>query len=94
MIYSKIYEWSYELVIKGINKEKDEKINVMINYNGKIRDVIQELRDLVEELVREGNSMLIIGQFKAPRGKRQVGEEEKLKEKRDSIDSVVNCKGR
>lgn len=50
VIFSEATEWRYGLVIKELVIEKDRKVNVIIGYNnGKIREVIEELRETVEE---------------------------------------------
>lgn len=93
--YSEIREWRYGLVIKELRIDRDKKISVIIGYNnGKVKEVVEEMGDLIDELVRLGDPVLVMGDFNARIGKWQVGEEGELEETRSSIDSVVSYEGR
>lgn len=55
-----IEEESYGLVLKEIKIEKEKKINRIIVYNnGKIKEVLEKLRGIVEELGGRGKTTIL-----------------------------------
>lgn len=93
--YRKVEEWGFGLVVKELCIDRERKVNVIIGYNnGKIKEFIEEMRNIVNEAVRDGNPVVLMGDFNARIGRWQVGEEGELEEGRSSIDRLVNYEGR
>lgn len=91
----RIDEWKFGLIIREINIEKGKKINIIVVYNNKgMKEVAEELRGVVDELVTEGHSIVLLGDFNARVGKWMLGEEGELREGRNSADEVLNAEGK
>lgn len=91
----RVDEWKYGLVLKEVHVEKGKKVNIVVIYNnGRMKDVKEELKELVEELVIDGNTIIIIGDFNARIGKWKLDEEGELVERRNSEDEMLNTEGK
>lgn len=74
-------KWGCGLIIKKLDIEKGKRVTVVIVFNiGRIREVIEELRDIVEELEMGGGAILLIGNFNLRIWKWQISEEEEANE--------------
>lgn len=90
-----VKEWEYGLVLREVNIERGKIINVIITYNNeKMKEVAVELKELYEELMVEGNSIIILGDFNARIGKWRIDEEGELVENRSSADDTLNAEGK
>lgn len=82
IIIKTVKEWRYGLLLREVNIARGKKINVIIAYNNeKMKEVTEELKELYEELVVEGNTIIIIGDFNARIEKWRIEEEGELVEK-------------
>lgn len=91
----RVDEWKYGLILKEIHIEKEKKANIVVIYNnGKMKDVKDELEEVIDELVIEGNTIIIIGDFNARIGKWKINEEGELIESRGSADERLNTEGK
>lgn len=93
--FKTIEEWKFGLIIKEIIIEKGKKVNIIVVYNNKgMKEVAEELKELVNELVIEGYSIILLGDFNARVGKWTLDEEGELREGRSSADEILNAEGR
>lgn len=93
--YKSAKEWGYGIVISEVRIEKGKEANVIVVYNnGKIKEVIGELRKTVEELEGRGGATIIVGDLNARIGKWQINEEGEMIEGRSTADPTVNREGK
>lgn len=93
--FKTIDEWKFGLIIKEIIIEKGKKASIIVVYNNKgMQEVADELRELVNAIVTEGCSIILLGDFNARIGKWMLDEEGELREGRSSADEVLNAEGK
>lgn len=65
-----IEEWKYGLLIKEVNIEKGKKLNIIVIYNNKgMKEMTEELRELINDIIVEGCTIIVIANFNARTGK-------------------------
>lgn len=59
-----------------------------------MREVVEELRKIVDSLTEKGEAVLLIGDFNARIGRWQINQEGEAREIRESEDLTVNNEGK
>lgn len=95
IVFKGIEEWRFGLIIKELTVERGKRVNIIVVYNnGRIEELTEELRKILEELAMKGDASIIIRDFSARIKRWQINEEGELIENRRSKDKVVNREGK
>lgn len=77
--------------LEGVNIGKRKKINIVAVFNnGKIKEVADEIREMLDEWTGNGGAVIVVGDFNARIGKWQIDSEGENSESRESEDRVEN----
>lgn len=88
-------EWDYGVVIEGIKIGKKKEMNIIVVYNnGKIKEMLKKLKEVINRVEENRKQTLIIGDMNARIGDWQIGEDGEAKRGRKSMDKTVNYEGK
>lgn len=81
-------------MLRGLCIGENKKATVIIVYNnGKIKEVIEGLRSILEEIEEKNETVLLMGDFNARIGRWQISSEGEAEECRETEDLTVNNEG-
>lgn len=92
--YEGMEEWKYGLKIRRIKVGRGDNVNVVVIYNnGKTKEMLEEIRKTIEEWIRNGETVILIGDFNARIGTCQINKEGEVDDNRESEDKKCNREG-